>query len=331
MTDAGPGKADAHGLIFAYLLDGKGGGERIGWEKAKELLPNDELVWLHMVRTNQATQHWLRHEAGVDEIVVDSLLAEQTRPRVTPINDGLLVNLRGINFNPDADPEDMLALRLWMKSNGVISLRKDFIKAAREVADRLDAGTGPTSSGELLIELAESIAENMAPVIDQAMTKIDALEDAILENEHTVSRAELSDIRRRAITIRRYLTPQRDAIAHLHGLPTTWLTSVHRNRLYELSNLLSRYIEDLESIRERAMVSHEELAARLSERNNRTLYVLSLVAAIFLPLGFITGLLGINVAGMPGAHDSHAFWIVCGLLVMITSVQLVVFKWLHWL
>ena len=50
--------------------------------------------------------------------------------------------------------------------------------------------------------------------------------------------------------------------------------------------------------------------------NNATLR-LGVVATVFLPLGFLTGLLGINVAGVPGSHDPEAFWMVCGLLIIL--------------
>jgi zinc transporter len=61
------------------------------------------------------------------------------------------------------------------------------------------------------------------------------------------------------------------------------------------------------------------------------MYVLSVVAAIFLPLGFFTGLLGINVGGIPGAENPTAFLMFILLLIVLVIIQIAVFKWQKWL
>jgi len=97
-----------------------------------------------------------------------------------------------------------------------------------------------------------------------------------------------------------------------------------------LTDRMTRYIEDLDEARDRASVTHEELLNRLAELTNRRMYLLTMIAAIFLPLSFITGLLGINVGGIPGARNNHAFLVVVGLLAVISAVQWIYFHWRKW-
>ena len=130
-------------------------------------------------------------------------------------------------------------------------------------------------------------------------------------------RRQLGELRRQAIALRRYLAPQRDVISHLQMERVPWLSDMHRARLRELGDRLMRYVEDLDAARERAAVTQEELASRLSEQMNKSMYTLSLVAGIFLPLGLLTGLLGINVGGIPGTNSDIAFTLVCVLLVAL--------------
>jgi zinc transporter len=68
-------------------------------------------------------------------------------------------------------------------------------------------------------------------------------------------------------------------------------------------------------------VTQEELAARLSEQMNRNTYMLSVVAGVFLPLGLLTGLLGINVGGIPGTENPNAFVIVCVTMVVLAAAM----------
>ena len=83
-----------------------------------------------------------------------------------------------------------------------------------------------------------------------------------------------------------------------------------------------RYVEDLDESRERAAVTQEELAGRISDRMNKTMYMLAIVATVFLPLGLLTGLLGINVGGIPGTDNTYAFLIVCLMLVSLAFAEL---------
>ena len=138
-------------------------------------------------------------------------------------------------------------------------------------------------------------------------------------------------IRRESIALRRYLAPQREALAKLQNEKVSWLTDNDRARLREVSDQLVRIIEDLDSVRDRASVTQDELVSHLSDQMNARLYVLSLVAAIFLPLGFLTGLLGINVGGMPGVESGLAFWIVTISMVVLVAVQIYVFRKKRWM
>ena len=79
------------------------------------------------------------------------------------------------------------------------------------------------------------------------------------------------------------------------------------------------------------MVLQDELRARAVARSDRTNYLLTIIAAIFLPLGFVTGLLGINVGGIPGADAPHGFWLACLLIGGVATFQWWVFRRLRWL
>jgi len=139
-------------------------------------------------------------------------------------------------------------------------------------------------------------------------------------------REALGGLRRQAIMLRRYLAPQRDVLSRLQVEQAGWLGQGHRLHLREIADRITRYVEDLDAARERAAVIQEQLTGRLSEQMNRTMYVLSLVAAIFLPLGLLTGLLGINVGGIPGAENHWAFALVTFMLVVIAAGQIWLFR-----
>ena len=144
-------------------------------------------------------------------------------------------------------------------------------------------------------------------------------------------RYDLAQLRKQTITLRRYLAPQREALNRLILEKFDWITDDYRMQLREISDRLIRHIEDIDAVRERAAVTQEELLSQISEQMNERMYVLSIVAAVFLPLGFFTGLMGINVGGMPGVEYEQAFWVVAALCVGVTLVLGIVFRHKKWL
>ena len=141
----------------------------------------------------------------------------------------------------------------------------------------------------------------------------------------------MSALRKDIVAIRRYLPPQREALDRLIASTLPWIDDNHRVALRETNDRLSRLIEQLDEIRERASLAQEELLARLSEDTSRRSYVFTVVATLFLPLGFLTGLLGINVGGMPGVDDASAFWWVVGTCVGLGAALLIAFRVNRWL
>ena len=160
---------------------------------------------------------------------------------------------------------------------------------------------------------------------------MDSIEEQIVAQSEVVRRSELANLRRESILLRRYLAPQREAMARLVVEKTNLFTDNDRMHLRESTDRLIRYIEELDSVRDRAAVIQEELSNQRAEEMNKRMYVLSMVAAVFLPLGFLTGLLGINVGGIPGADNKFAFLIFSVLLVVVIVVQLFLFKKKKWL
>ncbi|MFV2067026.1 MAG: CorA family divalent cation transporter, partial [Pirellulales bacterium] len=89
---------------------------------------------------------------------------------------------------------------------------------------------------------------------------------------------------------------------------------------------VTRYAEELEELANRTQILNEEVRNAHAERLNSFAYLFSVVATIFLPLGFLTGLLGVNIGGIPAGDNPYAFWIFTALCAVLGGVLLLVFK-----
>jgi len=322
--------SDEDGLICAYRLNGDGTGERFAtWSD----LPADTgkgIVWVHMDRSVPDAQQWLVNRSGLHHIAWEALLAEETRPRCLAIGDGILLNLRGVNLNPESDPEDMVSIRILLEKDRIVTSRMRRLMGIEDIRQLLEAGKGPADTGSFVVMLASCLTARMDPTLDNLQEKLDDLEDLMITELSRELRTQLAELRRETIMLRRYIAPQRDAIRQLISLDIPWMSRSCRDHLLEIADRVTRYVEDLDSIRDRATVINDELVNRLSERMDRTMYVLSLVTTIFLPLTVISGMLGMNVGGIPGENFSWGFVAICVVFLAIAGFEVWLIRRLKW-
>jgi len=322
---------ESNGLICAWILDGKGGGRQVDWSEANAFQTDrDNWLWLHFDYSNPMVQDWLYVHSGLSELTVEALKQTETRPRVVSADGGLMVFLRAVNLNPGAEPDDMVSARLWLDERRVISLRQRRLMSVDDLRAALAAGKGPRSSSELLTMLVEGLLDRIERVVEVIYGHIDDLETPSQSVTIPRQRAQLAEIRRQAIALRRFLAPQREALNRLAAEHAPLLGEAHRLQLREHSDRLTRIVEDLDAARERAAVAQESLASQMAEQTNQRMFLLSVVAAIFLPLSFATGLLGINVGGIPGAESPQGFAVVVVLLLAMGAGLWFYFRTRDW-
>ncbi|SFA89994.1 zinc transporter [Poseidonocella pacifica] len=323
MTDA---------IEYAFAFDKDAPARRVPGADIAAVLESETFGWVHLSALHPETEGWIEGQLDyLDETITDALIAEETRPRFTPIGVGALVILRGINTNLGAEPDDMVSVRLWIDANRVITVSRRPVPALHEMAEAFDRGEGPRDAGAFIATIAEMLADRIDLFAQAADDEADALEEMVIDRPSRDMRERLTDLRMQAVRLRRYGIPQRDALAALALAEFEWLSPPDRRRLSEEHDAMVRLVEDMEAMRERMTLLREELSGELSERLNRNMYMLSILSAVFLPLGFLTGLFGINLAGMPGAQHSGAFWIFSAALVVVVGVQLLIIRRMNWI
>lgn len=327
-------------MVRGWLLDGQGGGRQVTWQDVLQWTPADGVLWAHLDRQHPETRRWLREDSGLDELVVEAVLAEETRPRAQGHGDCALVNLRGINQNPGEDPDDMVSLRMWFEPSRVLTFRRLPVMAVRDMHFALEAGRGPESVGDLLCDIAEYMVDGIEPVVNTLEEIVDELEEQQLIRHRRRFRSPLSDdpaadhvleVRSQAANLRRYIAPQKDALNQAYNLTVGWIDPMHQRRLREVADVVQRQVEVMEAIREHALILSDRIEHRMDARLNRTMFVLSAVAAVFMPLTVLTGMMGMNVGGIPFAEHRHGFLLTSVIMLLVLAAILWVFKRLRWL
>lgn len=327
------------GLRFACVLDGRGGALHRTWDEVKRWEPEDGMLWIHLERDDPNTRTWLLDGSGVDPLIAEALLAEESRPRVEEIDDSMLIILRGITRIQEGQESEMggdvdfVPVHLLIDGRRVISLRdKDHhIHALRDIRAANARGKGPTHSGDLLARISDKIVKDLEPVLEALDSAVDQLEDQVLESADAGMRRRLSSVRRQAIHLSRYLAPQRDALNRLQNEDAPWITHRDKILLREVTDKTQRYIEHLEALRDRTTILQEDLSAMVQERIAHTSNRLTALAGLMLPPSMVAGFFGMNVGGIPGASDPYAFLEVLGAVALMSLGVMGILRGLKWM
>ncbi len=313
-------------FVFGWALNGAGGGDAV----EPPALDTERPVWLHYDYSRSDIIPSLL-EIGLPRQVVESIVRLDTRPRTAVLPEGVLVVLRGVNMNPGANPEDMVSLRLWLARNRLVTIRQRRLFAVQDVQTTLVEGQGPNSIPEVVVAIVERLADRISDFVDGIEEKVVEYETAVETEDAQSVRARVSALRRQTAQVRRFLAPQRDALDALYRDSKDLLSADHTYAIREQTDRIARYVEDLDLVRERSLVVQEELMNRVAQEQNARMYVLSIVAAIFLPITFITGMFGMNVAGLPGLENPWAFGIVAAVMVSVTVGMLLYLRAKRWM
>ena len=225
------------GLIFAIRLGGDGTGQLVDWQTVAAWGPDEPPLWIHLDRSSARAQAWLREQSALTAATAEALLAEETRPRVFHGKRGIVTVLRGVNMNPGQKTEDMIAIRIWSEGLRVISLRDARLQSARDVLSALiDHGTGPKTISDVYVRLIARINERIAPAIEAHEEQIDQIESSLSLADPKSARKSIADLRQKVVVARRYLAPQRAALAELAADPPGWASEAWRPSLRDTAD-----------------------------------------------------------------------------------------------
>lgn len=298
------------------------------------ITPDAAWQWLHLDHNRQNAAQWLRLQEDLPEGVADAMLALQTRPRCVRWKGGMLFIGRGVNLNAEAMPEDMISIRAWLTPGRLVTVVRRRLRAAEDVADSIETPNPAVrveAAGELLLMLLENLLERMTPTVTESGEQIDDYLEDVIDEDTRVDRRGIARLRLRIITLRRYALPLREAIAELRLAPPELIPPSPTPSLIELADRATRIVDELDNQNVRAELARAEVAGQEHETLNKRLYALALVTTIFLPLSFLTGLLGMNVAGIPFTQQQWGILVWLGVFVAVLTGQLWLLRKLRWL
>jgi zinc transporter len=317
--------ADGSGLVCGYLFVPGARGEPIDSARAEAWLDAPEearagFAWLHFNLSHAGAEPWLALRAGLSDTFFEMLKEGLHSTRIERFEQSLIAVVNDVRFEFSFEPSDLSTLWINVDRTLVITARRQSLRSVDRLRVAVNGGEPIRSTVDLLEHLLRFQADVLVGIVRDVTTRVDDTEDDLLAGKLDHKRVKLGRLRRLLVRLQRLLAPEPAALFRLLQHPPGWASDTDIEELRGSTEEFSVALRDMSALQERIKLLQEEIAAQVNEENNRSLFVLTVVTVMALPINIVAGLLGMNVGGIPLAQHAHGFWIVLGVIAGVTSL-----------
>lgn len=322
--------SDRNGLLCGYLFEGGEGGAKgvpldlaqaIAWLGNGRAKDAADFVWLHFNLSDAAAEACIRKQ--LPDVVPEFFEALHEGSRSTRIEDAhdtLIAVVNDVAYEFAFDPAEIASLWLNVGPHLAISARSHPLRSIDQMRDAVKNGKPLASSVAFLNTLLHEQGDVLVRIVRDATARVDVIEDKFLVGRLQNRRADLGHLRRVLVRLQRLLAPEPGALFRLLRLPPQWISEHDLEELRQVTEEFSLTIRDLSELKERIKLLQEEIAAQVSEQTNQSVFTLTVVTVLALPINIVAGLLGMNVGGIPLADHRHGFFVVVAIIVAFTAL-----------
>src|SRR5881296_864041 len=315
---------DQYGLIWGYHFVPNQPPRSITSEEAVEFLTapgpglSDEFLWLHFSISNVASEPWLRRYLTLPDTFYESLHSDVDATHLEQDADSLVARIHDVLFDFTFDAP-VATTTLCVKPRVLVSAHLRPWRSIDQLRAEVQGGQVFRSPIEILARLLRDQANVLVDIVRKSKKRLGPMEEQLLAKRVSVSRSELGSLRRMLVRLQRLLAPEPAAFFRLLSRPPDWITEEELQNLQQAAEKFSSAISDTAALVERVKQLQEELASFVNEQTNRTLFVLTLVTVLALPINLVAGLFGMNVGGIPLAQHPFGFFLIVSPLLVLTA------------
>ncbi|MHB9797217.1 transporter [Pseudomonas sp. MT3] len=317
--------SDLFGLLYGFSFrPGQPGLEidsSTALQRLREPRAADEFLWLHLNLAHAACERWMKSYLELPDYFFETLREGSRSTRIEHVDGALLAVVNDVVFDFGSRMSSDVST-LWVCARGrlLVTARAQPLRSVDTLRSSVKHGECFHSPLELLIHLLRDQAEILTRIVRETSTSVDRIEDQLLSSRLSTSRADLGAMRRVLVRLQRLLALEPGALMRLLNRPPEWLKDDDVRVLREATEEFSLVINDLTALGERIKLLQEEIAAKINEQSNRTLFTLTVVTVLALPINIIAGFFGMNVGGIPFSGDPEGFWILVVLVASFTGL-----------
>lgn len=327
MADSQEYGSDRSGLISGYLFEVDGSTRIMDTAEAEVWLQNNEragsekqFAWLHFNGANVATARWLASNCDLPRAFFEALGEGEQSTRLEFAEDAMVAVLNDVIYEFSlADSTQVSTLWLCVDRGLIVTARKRPLRSIDRLRLAVRSQESFPSPLSLFKHLLHDQGDVLLEIVRRTARKVDGIEDQLLSGRLNMRRMHLGTLRRDLVRLQRLLAPEPAALFRLLNRPPGWMGEDDAFELRQRAEEFSLIVRELAALQERIKLLQEEIVASIGERTGRTVFVLTAVTVLALPVNMVAGLFGMNVGGIPYAQDPEGFWIVVGIVALFSA------------
>ena len=317
--------ADRTGLLCGYRFENGAPGvpvdlmEAAAWLRSEAPKGKSDFVWLHFNLSDAAAEASIRKQLNAVPEFFEALHEGSRSTRIEDAHDTLIAVVNDVAYEFAFDPAEMSSLWLNVAPHMALSARSHPLRSIDRLRDAVKNGKPLESSVSFLNHLLREQGDVLVRIVRDATVQVDVIEDKFLVGRLHNRRADLGKLRRVLVRLQRLLAPEPGALFRLLRVPPPWVSESDLEELRQATEEFSLTIRDMSELKERIKLLQEEIAAQVSEATNRSVFILTMVTVLALPINIVAGLLGMNVGGVPLADSPHGFMVIVVIIGLFTA------------
>ncbi|MFC2038172.1 magnesium/cobalt transporter CorA [Chloroflexota bacterium] len=267
--------------------------------------------------------------------IEDCLSTSIHPPKVDDFGDYLFIIIHGVNYAIESDVVKTAELAIFLGKNYVVSSHSFSLLSIESVKQLIDRDGRPMKRGSdfLAYNIIDSMIDNVLPTVDKMTEVAEDIEEIVVRHAHQQSLEVILKLKRSAVHLHRVMAPQREVLNRISRGDFDIVGQEARIFYRDIFDHIVR-IDDLnQTVRDMTDNALATYMSTLANKQNDVMKILSIVAAIFLPLGLITGVFGMNFTNMPELDISWGYYAVLGFIGLAVLTIIGIFwsrGWINW-
>lgn len=270
---------------------------------------------------------------NVHKLILEDIPDTYQRPKFEEYDNGAFIVVKAIDFDESKLQMNTEHVSIYFYKGLVLSFQESSTDLFEAVRARIQSGKGRIrSSGAdyLVYAIIDVVVDNYFLVLDEIEEKIEALESKILFNQDANDKQAIHNLKRELLLMRKSIAPLREAISRFSKCENEIIQDSTSLYLRDLHDHTIQIMDSIDSFRDLLNSLQDLYISEISFKMNQVMQILTLVSTIFIPLTFIAGIYGMNFTNMPELHSEYGYYIVWGIMLVITAGLIIYFKRKNW-
>lgn len=299
----------------------------------QDLLDRGDFFWADIQCPDEGDFDVLRNVFNFHPLAVEDSEHFGQRAKIDDYDDFVFLVVFGASSPHDDD--EIVEVHCFYSERYLITVHRDdcpaFAEIRRRYADRAAMNRKPSL---LLYDVVDGLVDSFFPALANLDDRIDTLEDAIFQKADNAQLQEIFDMKKRLVAMRKAIAPQRDSFASFVGRvgDLAGLSRDDERYFRDIYDHVIRISEQIDSYRDLLTGAMDVYLSTVSNRLNEVMKQLTVIATIFLPLGWLTGFFGQNFGWLVGHLGRLGTFLSLGVGSEVVAVValIVLFKKRGW-